>query len=111
MDVDTATGSSSWSSFLDSLLNKLPPSLHEQVHQLDNQAQRKLWHQLTNTLQSFLSNPETNGIQIELYDKFVNGLSGKLDKRRLVEIATTVAGQYEGGSFSHLDMLLVPSRL
>jgi len=114
MDIDTAGQSSSSSSstsptqFLDSLLPQLPTSLHEQVHQLDIQAQRKLWHQLTNTLQAFLSNPESNPVHIELYDKFVKGLAAKLDKRRLVEIATTVAGQYEGGLTSFSEWRTTP---
>lgn len=94
MDVD----STSQSNYLESLLSQLPTSLHGQVQQLEVQSSRKLWHQLTNTLQAFLNDPQTNHIQIDLWENFIKNLSKKLDRRRLVEIATTVAGQYQGES-------------
>lgn len=98
MDVDSASTSSA----IAAIKAQLPSSpssslLQEQLDALNDTASRKLWHQLTNQLQALLANPESHPVQIELYDSFVKGLSKKLDQRRLVEIATTVAGQYEGG--------------
>jgi hypothetical protein len=92
MDIDTSSSSSS----LEAIKSKVPSSLHGDIDKLQDLSNKKLWHQLTNTLQAFLSKPESHPVQIELYQSFVKGLSSKLDKRRLVEIATTVAGQYEG---------------
>lgn len=94
MDVDAASTSSA----IAAIKARLPAasSLQPQLDALRDTADRKLWHQLTNQLQALLASPESQPIQIELYDSFVKGLSKKLDQRRLVEIATAVAGQYEG---------------
>lgn len=94
MEVDTASSSSA----IAAIKSKLPSSssLEAQLDTINETASKKLWHQLTNQLQALLASPESHSIQIELYDSFVKGLSKKLDQRRLVEIATVVAGQYEG---------------
>ena len=101
MDIDNAaSSSSSSSSSIASVQAKLPASapaaLHAALDTLSETAGKKLWHQLTNQLQAVLADPASTPIQIDLYDSFVKGLSKKLDQRRLVEIATVVAGQYEG---------------
>lgn len=106
MDVDAASTSSA----IAAIKARLPAasSLQPQLDALRDTADRKLWHQLTNQLQALLASPESQPIQIELYDSFVKGLSKKLDQRRLVEIATAVAGQYEdpAQALSFLQSLL-----
>lgn len=97
MDIDNASSSSSAIASIQAKLpSSAPSSLHAALDTLSDTASKKLWHQLTNQLQAILADPASHPIQIELYDAFVKGLSKKLDQRRLVEIATVVAGQYEG---------------
>lgn len=98
--MDSSSSSSS-SSALAAIKSKLPASLQPDLDRLQTLAEKRTWHQLTNTLQAFLANPDSHPVQIELYQTFVKGLASKLDKRRLVEIATTVAGQYEGACIAH----------
>jgi len=91
MDVD----SSSPTAYLETLLTQTPSSLHPAIEQLINYSQRKLYHQLSNALQSFLKLPESAPFQIGLWSGFISKVVKKLDQLRAVEMAVTVAQQYE----------------
>lgn len=95
MQVDSSNGTAD---YLTGLLSRTPTSLHGHIESLQRCSERKLWHQLTNSLQAFLKAPESQSYQIELYDQFIKKFTPRLDQLRLVEMATTVAQQYDGAS-------------
>ncbi|KAL7006359.1 26S proteasome regulatory subunit [Cystobasidiomycetes sp. EMM_F5] len=95
MDVDAA---GSASEYLSTLASKAPSSLQPHIEALQRYSDRKLWHQLANSLQAILRMPESGPFQIELFDGFISRYTKRLDQLRLVEMAVTVAQQYEDGN-------------
>lgn len=92
-------GSSDTSVYLSTLSSSVPASLHEPIAQLERLSSRKLWHQLSNALHAFLRVPESGPYQIQLYDNFIAVYAARFDQLRLVEMAVTVAQQYDGERF------------
>lgn len=107
MDIDRKRSASTSTStskdpqeFLTTLLSQTPSELHPSIESFQRLSERKLWHQLTDALIDFLRNQNSAPFQVQLWDGFVDVFKKRFDQLRLVEMATLVAQQYDGGCTS-----------
>jgi len=93
MDVDAApTGdAASWAL---AEAHNAPSDLKPLLERAAELLSRRLYYQLSSTLSDIIARPSSASLQVELYQRFISEVSGKLDPLALVGLAVRVARQY-----------------
>ncbi|GMK55133.1 hypothetical protein CspeluHIS016_0201890 [Cutaneotrichosporon spelunceum] len=113
MDIDQPTSSAAANplAFLEQQEAAAPPSLQPAWTEIRTTYEKKLWHNLTVALLNFVSLPGSGPYQIELFDKFITSIEGKINALRLVEIARRVGREYAEPELTLKFLESVHSRL
>jgi len=89
------------------------PELAEQLAQLSDLYERKLWHQLTQKLEEYISQPafQAGDFLIQLYQSFILDFEQKINLLKLAQIAVVVSQQYAETAVSNDFLRQVIGRL
>ena len=93
MDVDAAPAGDAASWALAEAHNA-PSDLKPLLERAAELLSRRLYYQLSSTLSDIIARPSSASLQVELYQRFISEVSGKLDPLALVGLAVRVARQY-----------------